>query len=155
MIDSFTGEYRFLSNFYPSPVSYMDIWFPTVEHAYVASKILPPDLLCAETEEEWKDYESSVLELWLAIANTDNPGTVKKLGKKLPLRKDWQSVRVSIMTDLVTQKFQDSELLAKLKATAPNELVEKNTWHDTFWGVCNGEGENNLGKLLMAIRDSA
>ena len=34
------------------------------------------------------------------------------------------------------------------------ELIEGNTWHDTFWGVDlkTGEGENHLGKILMALR---
>ena len=34
------------------------------------------------------------------------------------------------------------------------EIVEENTWGDTFWGVCKGVGENHLGKLLMEIRDA-
>lgn len=29
---------------------------------------------------------------------------------------------------------------------------EGNTWGDKFWGVCDGEGENHLGKLLMEVR---
>ncbi len=32
------------------------------------------------------------------------------------------------------------------------ELIEGNHWNDTFWGICNGNGENNLGKILMKIR---
>lgn len=32
------------------------------------------------------------------------------------------------------------------------ELIEGNTWGDTFWGVCRGKGENNLGKILMRLR---
>lgn len=39
-----------------------------------------------------------------------------------------------------------------LEATGDAELIEGNHWGDTFWGVCNGVGQNNLGKLLMAIR---
>lgn len=27
-----------------------------------------------------------------------------------------------------------------------------NHWHDTYWGVCDGAGENRLGKLLMQVR---
>ena len=32
--------------------------------------------------------------------------------------------------------------------------MEGNTWHDVYWGVdlCTGEGENHLGKILMAQR---
>ncbi len=32
-------------------------------------------------------------------------------------------------------------------------LIEGNTWRDTFWGIYEGKGENNLGKLLMKIRE--
>ena len=40
----------------------------------------------------------------------------------------------------------------KLIDTGDIELVEVNSWGDTFYGVCNGVGENHLGKLLMKIR---
>ena len=33
------------------------------------------------------------------------------------------------------------------------DLIEGNTWGDTFWGQVDGKGENKLGKLLMKIRD--
>jgi hypothetical protein len=39
-----------------------------------------------------------------------------------------------------------------LLATGDKELIEGNTWGDTFWGVCNGIGQNHLGKILMAKR---
>ncbi len=29
---------------------------------------------------------------------------------------------------------------------------ETNTWHDTYWGVCNGVGKNMLGIQLMRVR---
>lgn len=32
------------------------------------------------------------------------------------------------------------------------DIVEGNQWHDTFWGVCNGVGQNNLGQILMNVR---
>lgn len=31
-------------------------------------------------------------------------------------------------------------------------IYEGNDWHDVYWGVCNGVGENMLGKMLMKIR---
>jgi hypothetical protein len=36
--------------------------------------------------------------------------------------------------------------------TSDKVLIEENNWNDTFWGVCNGVGENNLGRLLMQVR---
>mgnify|MGYP000020466553 CR=1 FL=1 len=38
MINSFTGKYRFLSNFYPCTLKWMEKKWPTVEHAYQAAK---------------------------------------------------------------------------------------------------------------------
>jgi len=44
-------------------------------------------------------------------------------------------------------------LAAKLIATAPKHLEEQNDWNDRFWGTVGGFGKNNLGKLLMGVRD--
>lgn len=58
------------------------------------------------------------------------------------------------MKDALFYKFsQDKDLRDKLIATGNTELIEDNTWNDRFWGVCNGEGINHLGKLLMELRD--
>jgi hypothetical protein len=59
------------------------------------------------------------------------------------------------MRELITLKFADKELRKKLLATGESYLEETNTWRDTFWGVCNGVGENWLGKLLMEERTLA
>ncbi len=59
--------------------------------------------------------------------------------------------------ELKTGKIEEVEKVVKpdaewKKLLSPEELVEGNWWNDTFWGVCNGEGQNNLGKILMKIR---
>lgn len=58
------------------------------------------------------------------------------------------------MEELLVIKFsgKDPFLTRALMATGNAELVEGNTWNDTFWGICNGTGENHLGKLLMKVR---
>ena len=38
-------------------------------------------------------------------------------------------------------------------ATEDAELIEGNWWKDTYWGICDGVGENRLGQMLMWIRD--
>ena len=50
---------------------------------------------------------------------------------------------------------QHPELAARLVLTGVMPLVEGNAWHDVFWGVDvrTGEGENHLGRILMAIRN--
>lgn len=59
------------------------------------------------------------------------------------------------MEELLRIKFSgiDPFLTRALLETGDAELIEGNTWNDTFWGVCNGEGENNLGRLLMKVRE--
>lgn len=44
MIDSFRGQYRFLSNFFPALCNYEGIVYPTVEHGYQAAKTLNLDI---------------------------------------------------------------------------------------------------------------
>lgn len=61
------------------------------------------------------------------------------------------------MWEILRAKFkQHPELAAMLIATGDAELVEGNTWGDTFWGrdLATGHGENHLGRLLMELRDS-
>ncbi|MBO4763219.1 MAG: NADAR family protein [Candidatus Methanomethylophilaceae archaeon] len=69
-------------------------------------------------------------------------------------RKDWEDVRLSVMEAVQTAKFdQHPDLKRKLIETGDAELVYNNECGDEFWGVYNGVGENNLGKVLMKVRD--
>lgn len=59
------------------------------------------------------------------------------------------------MHDLVLRKFTaHPDLTELLLVTGDAELIEGNTWGDTTWGVCRGKGENLLGKILMAVRET-
>lgn len=134
MIDNFWGQHRFLSNFYPCVINYEGIIYPSTEHAYQAAKVLDTSTR----------YDISLM---------STPGQAKKAGRIVKLREDWEHIKVSVMNTILCQKFQDDQLAQKLVETYPHELVEGNTWGDRFWGVCNGEGQNMLGVLLMQIRN--
>jgi ribA/ribD-fused uncharacterized protein len=107
--------------------------YPTVEHAYQAAKTSSK----AEREQ-------------IRLAST--PGKAKRMGKTVALRPDWELVKVDTMKFLLDQKFSDPVLRMMLLDTWLDEIEETNTWGDVFWGVCNGKGENKLGKLLMDLR---
>lgn len=79
-------------------------------------------------------------------------GQAKRRGYRVKLRDDWELVKLGIMEDLVRQKFNEKTLGDMLLATGDAELVEGNDWGDKFWGVCDGEGQNMLGKILMKVR---
>ena len=82
-----------------------------------------------------------------------NPQAAKRLGRRVELRPDWESVKYDVMYQVCKAKFtQNPNLLERLLATGDAELVEGNTWGDQVWGVCKGVGENHLGKTLMRIR---
>jgi N-glycosidase YbiA len=134
IIDSFSGEYEFLSNFYPCEIILDRIKYPSIEHAFQAKKAV--------------DKESRYL-----ILQCETPGKAKKMGRKIKIRDDWESIKIGVMIKFLRQKFAYPELKEKLINTGDAELVEGNWWNDIFWGVCNGVGENHLGKCLMQIRD--
>jgi ribA/ribD-fused uncharacterized protein len=133
-IDSFQGSYRFLSNFWPTSVTFDVVFYPTVEHAFQAAKTLD-------------------LRIRAEIRDCKTAADAKRLGRRAPLRPDWEKVKIPIMESLVRQKFApNTELAESLLATGNADLIEGNTWGDRFWGVCRGEGENRLGKILMQVR---
>ncbi len=68
-------------------------------------------------------------------------------------RKGWEGIRLSVMEDVQMAKFkQYPELREKLLATGDAELIYNNDCGDAYWGIYEGTGENNLGKILMKVR---
>lgn len=57
-----------------------------------------------------------------------------------------------VMYAVCEEKFKQEPFKTLLMRTGESILIEGNTWGDTYFGVCNGVGENNLGKDLMSIR---
>jgi ribA/ribD-fused uncharacterized protein len=134
-IDRFEGEWAFLSNYWPCAVVVDGVSFPSVEHAYQAMKSLDPGARAQ-------------------IRQAADPDAAKKLGRQTRVRPDWDDIKVAVMTRLVRTKFRDdSELADRLRSTGERDLVEGNHWGDRFWGVCEGAGENHLGRILMRVRD--
>lgn len=144
-IDSFQGDYRFLSNFWREPDG------TCVEVEYQRSK-------CKHQEDRAR-FDN------LTAAEAKRHGQwLKEAGRQ---RADWYEVNVEIMWFYVAKKFADHDSLwTQLLRTHNAQLIEGNHWHDTFWGVCNGlcfsaktprhkpSGANGLGEILMLVRAS-
>lgn len=132
-LGGFRGEHAFLSNFHPCPVAYLGRTYRCSEAAYMAQKGADPG-----------DRDR--------FADLDGP-SAKRLASTLPLRGDWETVRIAHMRGVLAAKFtQNPDLGLRLRATGGLELVEFNTWGDRFWGVCDGAGLNWLGRFLMDLR---
>ena len=142
IIDDFRGDYGFLSNFHQCPFEYKGLTYPNAEAAFQAQK-------CATEEAKIK------------YTVTKNPVVAKRMGKKEPgFPSNWDEICYDLMKDILTAKFSNPVLKAKLIATGDATLIEGNRWHDNRWGKCtcdrckNKEAKNWLGKILMEIRDT-
>lgn len=134
MIKEFRGKYYFLSNFYEAPITYEGITYQNNEAAFQSAKVL----------------DMSVREKFSIL----DPSSAKRKGRHVQLRHDWEKVKFDIMYEICKAKFsQNAELKDKLLATGDEYLEEGNTWGDRIWGAVNGKGQNNLGKILMRVRE--
>ena len=144
-IEGFKGEWSFLSNFYPCEIQYDGLTYKSVEHFYVAMK--------CNNDQIFNGKHYTVLDFREMISLIPNPGLVKKIGQKIIIRSDWDVRKLGFMNWAIREKFKDINLLELLLSTGDMDIIETNNWGDTFWGVCNGNGKNHLGKILMKVRD--
>lgn len=145
MINSFYGRWAFLSNFYPSPLVWQGITYPTAEHAYNAGK------------------STRRVDRYI-VAEAPTPQRAKQLGRGLNLRPDWEWARYQVMREVLLAKFARHPLrIEALMSTGDAVLVEGqsvgNRWHDQHWGDCYcgrakclPPGANHLGFMLMELR---
>ena len=129
-------EYGCFSNFAAYPIKLDGKMWPTSEHYFQAQK--------------FDDVEHSD-----AIRKAKSPMIAVRMGRdrKKKLRRDWESVKVSIMTDAVRAKFsQHEDLRDVLLGTGDAKIVE-HTENDDYWGDGgDGRGKNMLGQILMRVR---
>lgn len=137
-INFFKNEYSFLSNFEPCKIIYNNIEYLSVESAYQAQKT----------------NQSKIKKIFARL----DPAESKILGRNIILREDWEEIKYKIMRDLCMIKFSKEPFKSKLINTGDAFLEEGNFWHDNNFGICycdkcRGIGRNELGKILMEIRN--
>lgn len=139
--------------------------YPASEHLYqalkshnttwhkIAQKTNKPNTIKQKSRKRLFAHETLPPE-----ARTHEDGRIFHEGRELFLiREDWEEdrsrIRIKAMELALILKFTSHPELKTHLATQSGHLEEKNTWHDTFWGTCQGEGLNHLGKLLMQLRE--
>lgn len=134
---STSGEYGCFSNFSRHSVFLKGKRWPTSEHYFQAMKF------------EGTEHAE-------AVRRCERPAEAANMGRdrKLPLRRDWESVKNQVMLEVVRAKFsQHEELRAVLLGTGDAKLVE-HTENDSYWGDGgDGSGKNRLGQILMRVRE--
>lgn len=148
----FRGDFFPFSNMYP-----LEEWIeadcgvlvPTSEHAYMANRLLDPQLQRAVAMVRDTDH-------------TAGGARAKQLAHEYIQKGAEQAFvtdieRVDLMRSVVTRKVlanKSIELL--LLSTRETTIEEGNTWGDTFWGISppgSGVGANHLGRIYMELRD--
>ena len=135
-INSFKGEYDFLSNRFPCNILWEGLQYRSAEAAFQASK-------CKNEKER------------IVFAGCSTDKAVLK-GKDLFPYPGWKEAQISIMESILQAKFeQNPALMRKLLETGNRILVNGNNKQETFWGIdlYSWIGENHLGRIIMNIRD--
>lgn len=133
----FKGHTKWLSNFWEASIRFEGLTYPANENAYQANKFPQADrvpfTICTPAEAKAMGIQKPMSE---------------------PRLKDWTSgLRDKVMLRINLEKYiAHEDLRNRLLATGSAYLEETNTWEDDFWGVCNGKGENMLGRILISIR---
>ena len=87
MIENFTNkETRWLSNMSPCSINIGGVNYASTEHAYMSEK---------SHDTEWKKY----------CKEEKDPKKVKVKSGSISIRKDWDLVKVSVMENVIRQKF--------------------------------------------------
>jgi ribA/ribD-fused uncharacterized protein len=145
-ITSFTGEYRFLSNFDEHPFVFRNYEVPTGEHGFVLGKL---GYLLDHTKMRTLERD---------LFSNPDPQHARNLGRRIKINSaEWDKHSAQWMREVVHFKFNGIDGYAgKLINTGAALLVEGNTWGDKIWGRTKIDGrwvgKNLLGAILMEER---
>ncbi len=132
-----SDDFGCFSNFAPYPIQLDGKQWPTSEHYFQAQKFVDP-----EHQE--------------AIRKEKSPTIAARIGRdrKKPLRRDWESVKDSIMRKAVRAKFTQHDDLRQILLSTGDARIVEHTENDSYWGDGgDGKGRNMLGRILMEIRE--
>ncbi len=135
---SVTDAHGWCSNFAPYPIRLNGKTWPTSEHFFQAQKFADP-----------ADQE--------AVRNARTPMLAARMGRdrKRKLRRDWESVKVSVMRQAVQAKFTQHAQLTQLLLKTGDARIIEHTEQDDYWGDGgDGHGRNMLGRILMEVREA-
>ncbi|MEM1425573.1 MAG: NADAR family protein, partial [Cyanobacteria bacterium P01_H01_bin.130] len=135
-----SGPYGCFSNFSPHWVDLKGDYWPTSEHFYQAQKFVgsPDEALITK------------------IRRAATPAKAAALGRdpNHRMRSDWDHVKQGVMYQVVREKFRrHRDIQDVLLGTGEERLIEDSPT-DYYWGCgATGDGQNHLGRILMAIRE--
>lgn len=174
---SSVDAYEYLTNFYdrvknndPNFHLVIDgIDFQSSEHAYQALKFVTEDFDDNELQQEYYEIisEQSTPYKTKILGHQQTSGgryewqkeliDIAKKYKKLGVipSPDWEDIKVNVMEWIVNEKFNQNPHLKKrfMNDTTVDDIIIEASNYDYFWGEGkNRSGENQLGKIMMRLR---
>ena len=150
----FKNEKRYLSNMYPCQIVISDNDFPNVKaFTYKSSEHL------------YQSLKSEDLNWHIFLNQFDRPENTKTEAKKrlktllangkdtFLMKEGFHDIKYDLMYKIVYLKFSQNQDLKEKLINEVGLIEERNCWNDRYWGTVDGIGENNLGKILMSVRD--
>ena len=133
-----SGWYVF-DNFAPFQIEWRNKLYPTSEHAYQAAHFIDNEPQIAEQIRLCRSPRLAY-EIANSYESMEDP--------------DWKNKRLAMMEEIVRCKLnQHDPIRDALLKTKDLMIVEMNE-DDAFWGWgSDHNGENNLGKIWMKLRD--
>ena len=139
VIGFYPREFYPFDNFSSFKVEWNGYLFSSVEEAYQAASFMGSD---EELVEKIKKSHSADEAQRIAYANRDKR------------REDWDDVKVSIMEELLRLKIEQNPYVKKKLLQTGDYMIVEDSPKDDFWGWGpNRNGQNNLGKLWMKLRE--
>ena len=139
VIGFYPREFYPFDNFSSFKVEWNGYLFSSVEEAYQAASFMGSD---EELVEKIKKSHSADEAQRIAYANRDKR------------REDWDDVKVSIMEELLRLKIEQNPYVKKKLLQTGDYMIVEDSPKDDFWGWGpNRDGQNNLGKLWMKLRE--
>ena len=132
------GWYVF-DNFAPFQIEWRGKLYPTSEHAYQAAHFTDS---APHIAEEVRLCRSPKLASDLANSNAamEDPG--------------WKSKRLALMEEILRCKLDQHDLIRDTLISSETKTIIEMNDNDAFWGWgADHNGENNLGKIWMKLRD--
>ncbi len=123
------------------PLKYQGMVFLTAENFYQAMKTT--DILERQKIAQMNPYEA------------------KRYARSILLREDWDEIKLNVMEYVLRHKFSAGTAWHEKLMSFESGIVfvERNNWHDNYWGSCvcercGNNGLNHLGKILTKIKQT-
>lgn len=139
VVGFYPREFYCFDNFSSFKVEYDGYLYSSVEEAYQTLGFVES---APEIAEKIRKSHSAHEAQKIAYENKDKR------------QKNWDEIKVSVMEKLLRAKLEQNPYVKKKLLETEDYLIVEDSPKDSFWGWGEDrQGENNLGKLWMKLRD--